>query len=346
LVLLQPGWLWLLSPVLLFLIGYWRRPRWLPSFVDADGPSAGRLGVQLRHPLVDLLGKAAGSTTKTRSAVPLCGLIIVCLSVSLAEPVLQGKRLPDAPRERDVVFVVDTSIAMILRDYLLDGRRIDRMTLLKGVLDRMVQRLAGDRIGIIVFGEQAYTLVPLTRDQALLRGMLARIEPGIAGRFNALGEAIALAVKQTIAAPAGDDRQRRRILVVLSASGSPTGTIDARAAAELAAENGLPIYAIAVGAAGQAAEEARDTGLVYQAADLQRLQQLASLTGAQAFRAGNTEALEQVLRNIEQRESNRRDLPPRYLTRPLYQLPLLVGLLLLTLGALARSRRGWGKRHD
>jgi len=211
----------------------------------------------------------------------------------------------------------------------------------------MVQRLAGDRIGIIVFGEHAYTLVPLTRDQALLRGMLARIEAGIAGRFNALGEAIALAVKQTIAAPTVDDRPRRRILVLLSASGSPTGTIDARAAAELAAENGLPIYAVAVGAAGQAAEEARDSGLIYQAADLERLQRLASVTGARAFRAGNSEALEKVLRDIGQRESHRRELPPRYLTRPLYLWPLGLGLLLLTLRALPRFRLWpWsGRRH-
>jgi len=340
LLLMRPGWLWLLLPVLSILLLYW----WRPAVFGAAGPSAGpgAEAVQLRHPLIGLLGSVGLQQRKTRAALPFYFLVIACLSVSLSEPVLRGERLPDPPPERDIVFIVDTSIAMILRDYLLEGRRIDRMTLLKGVLDHMVQRLDGDRIGIIVFGEHAYTLVPLTRDQALLRAMLKRIEPGIAGRFNALGEAIALAVKHTRSAAAGEPK-RRRILVLLSASGSPTGTIDAHAAAELAADEGLPIYAIAVGAAGKAAEEARNTGLVYQTADLQRLQRLASLTGAQAFRAGDSAALEQALRDIVRRDSNQAARPPRYLTQPLYHWPLLLALLLLSLRPVLQW---WREAHS
>ena len=62
--------------------------------------------------------------------------VVASIAISLTEPVRIGERLPDPPQERDIVFIVDTSISMILRDYVLDGKRIDRMTLLKGVLDR------------------------------------------------------------------------------------------------------------------------------------------------------------------------------------------------------------------
>ena len=84
-------------------------------------------------------------------------------------------------------------------------------------------------ISVIVFGDSAYTLLPLTDDQALTRRMLARIRTTMAGRFNALGEAITLAVKE-----ADKNPQRRRILVLFTDADSSTDNLSPTAAAELA----------------------------------------------------------------------------------------------------------------
>lgn len=343
LMFLRPGWLWLLLPLLLFAaLQRWRAELFgAAGAIGTAGGPAVRPSLLLRHPLAELLAQLGSQAPNSRPTTLLLALAIASLLLSLAEPVLRGERLPDPPQQRDIVFIVDASVAMTLRDYLLNGERVDRMSLLKGVLDSMVQRLDGDRIGIIVFGEHAYTLVPLSRDQALLRGMLRRIEPTIAGRFNALGEAITLAVKQTLVARSGSE-ERRRLLILLTAAGTPTGSIDAAAATELAAETGLPIYTIAVGAASAAAAEKRDTGLIYRPVDLRRLQHMADTTGALAFRAENSTTLEAVLGDIERRESNPTEQPPRYRNQALYQWPLLIGLLLLTLQHLLplwRTRR-------
>ena len=335
LLLMQPGWLWLLPVVVSFLFLHWFKPALFTAVDVAQNLHSADGEVKVRHPLINLLETAGGETVKRSSKGLLPTLIISSLLFSLSEPVLQGEQLPDPPQERDIFLLVDASISMVLRDYLLEGRRVDRMSLLKGVLDRMVQRLEGDRIGIIVFGEHAYTLTPLTRDQKLLRRMLVRIEPTVAGRYSAVGEAIALALKQ-IEQPHGGDEQRRRVLVLFSAASHPTGTINDRAAATLSAELKVPIYTVAIGAASHGAAERRKGELIYEPADLTRMEQLASMTGGVSFRAGDSAAFDRAMKDIELREINKRELPPRHITYPLYHWPLLFGLMLLTISQIMR----------
>jgi Ca-activated chloride channel family protein len=338
---LQPVWLLLFVPLLFYLL--YRR---VDPHLMKDAPDplhvGGRDALLARHPLVELLENAGEKQVMKSSTRWSYAASVVCLVISLAEPVLKGEELPDLPQERDIVFIVDASLAMVLRDYLVDGERIDRMRMLKGVLDSMVRQMVDDRIGLIVYGDNAYTLVPLTHDQSLLRNMLKRIETTVAGRYNSVGEAIALAVKQARDQATGDS-QRRRLLVLMTAGGYPTGKIDDFAAATLAAEAGMPLYVVAVGAGSYSAEEERASGLIYEPADLERLEMLAGITGAAAFRAGDNEALQKTMQEIAERETNKRDLPPRHVIQPLYQWPLLAGLLLLVFAqllALPGRKRG------
>ena len=102
----------------------------------------------------------------------------------------------------------------------------------------------------------------------------------------------------------------------------------------------VPIYTVAVGAASHSAAEQRKGELIYEPADLERLNQLATQTGGLSFRAGDNAAFDKALNDIELRETNKRELPPRFVTYPLYQWPLLFSLLLLTLGPLIKILRG------
>jgi Ca-activated chloride channel family protein len=333
LVFLHPAWLWLL-PALLAVMLLWRV---LGKHCDTASLFATGSRQRFLHPLIHLLPAAATTRHASLWHTLLVGLVFVLLVLSLAEPVRLGTRLPDPPRERDIVFLVDASVSMNLRDYVLNGQRIDRMSLLKAVLDRFVQQLPGERMAIVVFGDSAYTLVPLTRDHELLRRQLARIETTVAGRFNAIGDAIALGVKQAEAQP-----KRRRVLVLLTDADQPTGAIEPRAAAELARAAGLPLYTVAIGASGAEAAEQRNAGLIYQPVDTALLASLAQRTGARSYQAGDTHALQQAIADISRLESNVRKLPPRYVQQPLYHWPLLLALALVLLTPLLRltgSRR-------
>lgn len=331
--LLHPEWFWLL-PVLAVLFIFWKRAG---RYDEHTGLSAITPWSSLRfkHPLIPLIPRNAVTARPSKTHSILTLLAIVCLTIALAEPVRTGKRLPDPPEERDIVFIVDTSVSMVLRDYILDGKRIDRMSLLKGLLDRFVQQLRGERISIIVFGDAAYTLVPLTRDQSLIRRMLSRIETTIAGRASVVGEGIALAIKE-----AGEQSGRRRVLVLLTDAALPIGDITPQTAAELAAREKLPLYTIAIGAGSFAAEEQRNAGLIYQPADLELLQSLADRTGARSYQAGSSETLQQAIADIERREKNPGAAQPRYYRQPLYAWPLVLGLMILSLSQLSRLLAG------
>jgi Ca-activated chloride channel family protein len=231
---------------------------------------------------------------------------------------------------------------MTLKDYVLDGKRIDRMTLLKGVLDRFIQQLPGERIGIIVFGDAAYTLVPLTHDQDLLRRMLSRIQATMVGRFNNMGESISLAVKQTLR---HSIKSRHRVLVMLTDADKPTGTIDPLTAASLAAEEKLPLYTIAIGATSIKAEEQRTTGLIYEPVDTALLTEIAATTGAKYYQAGSSQALENAVSEISRLETSRRIVVPRYYRQTLYYWPLLFSALLLTLLTVSAKLRNLLHNH-
>jgi Ca-activated chloride channel family protein len=332
--LTHPEWLWVL-PVLLLLTLVWRI---IGCRQDSSSLATGQQSPRYRifHPLISLVPTSLLIRKTPILNVIGYGTVIIGLVISLTEPVMIGAKLPDPPQQRDIVFIVDTSISMTLKDYVLDGKRIDRMTLLKGVLDRFIQQLPGERIGIIVFGDAAYTLVPLTHDQDLLRRMLSRIQATMVGRFNNMGESISLAVKQTLRQRI---ENRHRVLVMLTDADKPTGTIDPLTAATLAAEEKLPLYTIAIGATNIEAEEQRTTGLIYEPVDTALLTEIAETTGAKYYQAGSSQALENAVSEISKLETNRRIVPPRYYRETLYYWPLLFSALLLTLLTVSAKLR-------
>jgi Ca-activated chloride channel family protein len=334
--LLAPAWLWLL-PALALAALVWRRSA---GGDDDSGLAAAAPGARLRvrHPLVHLLLPERPASRRTVGRALIAWTVLACLVLALAQPVRIGEQLPEPPSERDVVFIVDTSVSMILRDYVLDGERIDRMTLLKGLLDGFARSLEGDRIGVIVFADTPYTMVPLTPDIDLVRRMLARITTGIAGRSGAVGDAVALAVRE-----AQKSSGQRPVLVLFTDAALPTSRIAPEDAAGLAARSGIALYTVAIGAASREAEERRTMGLIYHPANVALLRAMAERTGARSYQAGDADALQSAIDDIGRRETSTRTLPPRYYREPLYHWPLLFGLALLTLYQCARLLRGLGR---
>ena len=324
----QPQWLWLV-PALIFIgiifkliKGKYFKPSNTATLLDASNKS------EFMHPLFNSLQTENSSINEKASSFLFYFILLFFLIFSLTQPVKIGEKMPTPPQERDIIFIVDTSVSMILRDYILNGERIDRMSLLKGVLDSFIVKLKGERMSIIVFGDSAYTLVPLTSDQYLLRRMLERVQATMAGRFNAIGEAIALAVKQ--ATQPNQNSKRKRLLVLLTDADQPTGNIDPSVAAELAKNEKLPLYTIAIGATSLAAEESRLGGLLYSPVDLNLINKLSSITGAKSYQAGSPNALKNAIQAINLHETNKRKVEVKYFRQPLFFWPIIAAFILFT----------------
>lgn len=321
---LHPGWFWLL-PALVVLA-------WLGRRSEDNSDNASRFV----HPRLALIATLVHTRPARRTLLRAWRwLIPACAVVALAQPVHLGAQLPEPPQHRDIVLIVDTSVSMMLRDYVSAGRRIERMTLLKGVLGRFVSGLNGDRIAVVAYGDHPYTLVPLTGDHALVQAMLARIQTGMAGRTNAMGDAVALAVKQ-----AGKATGRRRILILFSDGARPIGDIAPLDAAALAAQDHLKLYTVAIGAGSSQAAEQTNAGLLYDPADRARLQAMAERTGGRMFWAGDTAALSGAIADIAAAERQPAPSTPRHVRVPLYPWPLALGVLLLLAMQLRGALRG------
>ncbi|MDT8405188.1 vWA domain-containing protein [Sulfuriflexus sp.] len=337
----QPWWLWLLPALFLLRRAICRYAGNVEHHGIEQSPSTENRHVH--HPLPTLLASLATRSSHQSGLYNFAfWLVIAALCLALSGPERSGEKRPDPPRERDIIFIVDTSVSMTLRDYQVEGKRIARMRVIRAMLDSFITELKGDRVGIIAFADTAHVLSPLTNDASLLHNLLPKLRTGIAGRTNAIGDAIALAVKQ-----ARQTKARRQVLILVSDAALPTGTIPATRAAALAAEEGLPLYTIAVGAGSYTAEEARITGLIYHPANLPLMQKLAGQTGAKTYQAGDHASLQAAVRDIEQLEKNTVQAAPQFYREPLFRWPLLAAILLLTIMQalnLASGRYRRGKR--
>ena len=169
----------------------------------------------------------------------------VLLVLAAARPERIGDDVDVPVSGRNLMLAVDLSGSMDARDFELGSRRVDRLTALKAVASDFIQRREGDRIGLILFGERAYLQAPLTLDRETVNTLLMESFIGLAGEKTAIGDAITLAVKRLYekGADAGE-----HVLVLLTDGANTAGAVDPLKAAELAAQTGLRIYTIGIGA--------------------------------------------------------------------------------------------------
>src|SRR5690606_15283424 len=181
-----------------------------------------------------LHGFAGGARRPGVHGMPwLAWLAWTLLCVAAARPQVPGEAVQPPVSGRDLMLAVDLSGSMGEEDMRLGGRVVDRLTAAKAVLSDFLDRREGDRVGLIVFGQRAYVLSPLTLDRESVRGQLLDSVVGLAGRETALGDAIGLAVKRLRGQPAG-----QRVLVLLTDGVNTAGMLDPDKAAELAREHG------------------------------------------------------------------------------------------------------------
>lgn len=279
---------------------------------------------------IDHVAGKSGHALRGRGPNVLAWLAWAALCIAAARPQALGPPIAPPQAGRDLMLAVDLSGSMSEEDMDLGGRPVDRLTAAKAVLADFLDRREGDRVGLLVFGQRAYTLTPLTLDLTTVRQQLGDSVVGLAGRETAIGDALALAVKRLQAQPA-----EQRVVVLLTDGVNTAGVLDPTKAAELARDAKVRVHTVAFGGGGAVSvfgfrlpvpggDDIDEAGL----------QRIAETTGGRFFRARDTESLAGIYAEIDRLEPIRR---PGQAVRPrIERYPLPLGLsLALALASLA-----------
>ena len=253
------------------------------------------------------------------------------LLAALARPQFTGDPVNLPTTGRDLMLAVDISGSMATEDMEMDGDYVERLAVVKAVIANFAEARVGDRIGLVLFGTNAYLQAPLTFDVKSVNRLLIEAPVGIAGGKTAIGDAIGLAVKRLRLRP-----QDEKVLILLTDGANNVGEVEPRIAAELAARDNIRIYTIGVGA-----DEMRMPGLLGRisgrttnpSADLdeETLQGIADSTGGRYFRAKDPRTLMEIYALIDQLEPVEQEAEIFRPVQSLYFWPLGGSLLVWVL---------------
>jgi len=280
------------------------------------------------------------TTIGTRIYYLLLGLLWIGLTVALMRPQWLEPHTEERSEGYDLMLAVDASHSMEALDFTVAGSQVSRMQVVKGVMGRFIEGRHDDRVGLIIFGSRAFVLSPLTLDREAVRHLLDDLVPGIAGDGTAMGDALGLGVKKLRERPPGS-----RVLVLIADGENTAGTIPPLVAAQLAAREGIRIYAIGVGSDRKEVPIVENGRLITRddlGFDEAVMRQIAEATGGNYFRGTDTSAMESIYRRIDELEKSKAESRTVMIPHPLYRWPLGLALLsLLTLGLFpgARARR-------
>jgi len=208
-----------------------------------------RRPVGITHSMTEELADLVGKTGWIRHRIPLFlrTISLILLVLTAARPQFYNVSRDIKSPGVDIMLGLDTSGSMQALDFKLDNDPVSRLTAVKKVVSEFIKKREMDRIGLIVFGAEAFTQSPLTLDKGLLLGLVDRMEIGMAGDSTAIGSAIAIGGKRL-----KDLKAKSRILILLTDGRNNAGDVTPSQAAGAVKEFGVKIYAIGVGGKGPA----------------------------------------------------------------------------------------------
>ncbi len=323
-------WIFILIPL----------PWLMRIFLPAVAP---REDAALRVPFMEEFGEATSGTRPIkigRAILWIALLAWILLVLASTRPQWLGDPIVLPVSGRNLMLAVDLSGSMEVEDFELNGKMVNRLLATQAVAGAFIERRIGDRLGLILFGRQAYLQTPLTFDRETVQTLLYEAVIGLAGQETAIGDAIGLAVKRL---RKNDDGQR--VLILLTDGANTAGEVEPLKAADLAAAESLKIYTIGIGADEMTVRSLFGSRKVNPSRDLDEktLTAIAEKTGGRYFRARDTtEFLQiyQVLDELEPIEQEKQLFRP---SRALFPWPLggafvIAGILLLSRSFTRRSR--------
>jgi Ca-activated chloride channel family protein len=320
------AWLW----VFLLLPLPWLAYRLLPPQAVRDAA--------LRVPDLQDFAPLFQTGNEARRRPWLLLTMILCwvlLLSAAARPRWIGEQLELPVSGRDLMLAVDLSGSMEIQDFVVRGQAVDRLTATKYVASDFIERRSGDRLGLILFGRNAYLQTPLTFDLKTVRSLLLESAIGLAGKETAIGDAIGLAIKRL-----KDNAEQSRVLILLTDGANTAGEVEPLRAAQLAASHGLKIYTIGMGADEMIRRSLFGNQRINPSRDLDEktLRAIAEQTGGQYFRARDTDELEHIYQQLDELEPLEVDRQTFRPVRALFMWPLSAALVLGMLILLLRGR--------
>jgi Ca-activated chloride channel family protein len=259
-------------------------------------------------------------------------LALLLMILGLARPQWGTRRMSVNTSGINIILAIDLSESMAALDFKYQGNTVNRLEAVKTVVRDFIQKRSGDRIGMVVFGSQAYTQLPLTQDYDTISTLLERLQIGAAGRATAIGDAIGISLKRL-----EDIESKSNLIILLTDGRSNSGEFAPATTAAIAKEKEVKIYTIGVGSQGKAPFLINDPifgqRYIYQEADIDEttLKSIADQTGGLYFRAQDLEGLKKIYATIDEMEKTdvKINTYAQYNDLYLYLLLPAFGLLLL-----------------
>ena len=303
--------------------------RWL---LPADMPEQ---QAALKVPFLDDFTTDETSSVTQNHQWPLLLAMIAWLLLVFAcmRPQWMGEPIEQGVSGRDLMLAIDLSQSMDVEDFIVEKTPVDRLVATKNIATQFINRRVGDRLGLILFGTQAYLQTPLTFDRKTVTILLNESAIGLAGESTAIGDAIGLAVKRLRKQQADS-----RVLVLLTDGANTAGEVTPLKAAELAAENNLKIYTIGIGADEMIVRSFFGNRKVNPSQDLDEktLKAIADKTGGRYFRARNTQELDKIYQLLDELEPVEKDKQYFRPKTELYFWPLAAALFLASIISISR----------
>ncbi len=260
-------------------------------------------------------------------------LAFALLVVALARPQSVEQSRNITSEGIDIVMAIDISGSMLARDF-----EPDRITAAKQVAGSFVSDRYGDRIGLVAFAGEAFTLSPLTTDQGSLQTLLAQLRSGIIEDGTAIGNGLATALNRL-----RESSAESKVIILLTDGVNNRGEISPQTAAQIATEMGVKVYTIGVGTEGLAPYPRVDPyGRIIDYVNVEveidekTLRDIAQSSGGEYFRATDNDKLKAIYEQINKLEKSKVEVAERTLYHEKYLLWVVAALLSLVVEFLVK----------
>ncbi len=294
-------------------------------------PSLATLRVSSIAGLVPLADKEGVFTLKILTMLRY--LILGLMIVTLARP--QKVFVQDELNTQgvDIIIAMDTSGSMMAEDFKPNNRLVES----KRVIESFIDKRPHDRLGLVVFGNDAFTQCPLTQDYAMLHELVRKVNIGIAGDGTAIGMGIVTALNRFKTSQA-----KSKIIILMTDGENNSGQIDPLSASDLAHDLGVKIYTVGIGKIGGAPipyhdptygktyVQNPDGSLYLPPLDENMLKTIAAKTNGHYFRAIDTATFKDIYNQIDTLEKSTLK-SKHYHHYHEYFMPLLASILILVL---------------
>ena len=253
-------------------------------------------------------------------------VILALLILTLARPQLSQSRVHKSAEGIDILLALDISESMRAEDF--EG--INRIQTAKSVVNDFLTHRENDRIGLVVFSGESFTLCPLTLDYPVVAELLRDVEIGQLQDGTAIGDALATAIYRLRVSAS-----KTKIVILLTDGENNAGTINPETAVSLAKSFGIKVYTIGMGKEGGARIPYADTtfGKRYREVltylDEDTLKQIANGTGGRYFRATDTQSLKRIYTEIDRFEKTKFETVGSIVHKELAAYFLIPAVLLL-----------------